>query len=494
MQETQIHPAGIERLSAPDPESRGRMRSALAAILATREVRQFLGDTLPEVLEALAGDHRANRYVFKLLGRYLRRTLRGPDGSLGEATLQELLSDEQFVHSIATSLPGLNNSLLQSIQAAVSSIEELPAARKRELTAAVLSETADGQTGLLITSLCRIANDIHEEDPEFFTHFLAAGIDKWVEDTDFGELAVSVEGVCADLTSLARAFNDSMFERPAKIVLLLALLPPVANLLLAGLCDTVTRFNQFPPDVVADATISVFRSVDGKKVGRLLNEVAELARKLDVGSALTGQPGQPQFRMSARGFIDDLIGEMDGEVFWKAREAWEQGREAIQHATLSSLKKRPGMVVQQLRNGPALRSRKYRLLKSKLELLEELPEDDLCDAAVSGINRMDGDSLAEVLNLAASLFNRMRNERPDAIRQALDEFVNALDLEECGEAVKGLTDDLAASLRPYGRTIAPHVAGMAGAWGGHEHGGHSEQSENAPTAARGASDQKGVAA
>ncbi len=452
------YPGRIEKGTGLDQEKHDPMGSPLAAILDTREVRVFLGNMLPEVLEAIGGDKKGKKYIFRWVGNYLRKSLSRPEEVLHKKQLQLLFEDEHFIHSIVTSFPSLLSKVFQTMNTLMGSVEALPAETKKDLISKLLGESrANGQSGILLTNLFRTFNDIYSSDPQFFADRLAAGADKWLEETDFGELKVCLESSFRDLTRLLTSLNDSMFERPAKVVLLIALIPPLANVLLTGLNDTVRRFNDFPPDVVADAMLALFRNLDSKTMGTLLNEIIELGRKLNVGSALTGQTGQPQSRMDLREVMNDVLGEIDEEVLFKFREAWAQGKETVNYAMLNALKSRPKMVILHLRSALLLQNYKYRILKNKLNLLESLPEDEILDALTTGVSRIQGDLLAEVINITAFLLNGVRDKEPNTFRKLFDEVVSRVDRNEFEKAVKGLLEDIAASLKPVGNTILPYL-------------------------------------
>jgi hypothetical protein len=442
------YPGRIEKVTGRNSGKHDPIASPLAAILNTREVRELLANILPEVLETIGGDKKGKKYVFRWVGNYLRKSLSRPQDVLRQKQLQSLLEDEHFIDSIVTSFPSLLDNLFQTMNTLMGSM-----------------------------------NDIYVRYPEFFSDRLGAGVDKWVEETDFAELKACLENSFRDLTGLLNRLNNSMFERPAKVVLLMALVPPLANFLLTGLNDTVRRFNDFPPDLVADAMLSLFREVDSKTMGALFNEVIELGRKLNVGSALTGQTGQPQFRMDLRKVMQELLGEIDEEVLCKFREAWAQGKETVNYAMTHALKSRPEIVMHHLRTAPSLQNYKYRILKNKLNLLDSLPEEQILDALTSGFSRIDGDSLAEVMNITASLVNRIRDRDSTAIRKLFDEVVNSLDMHECEEAVKGLIDDIGASLKPVGNTLLPYfIQVLAGEWMQTEDDDNKEDLESARAA------------
>lgn len=455
--------AAIRKVSDVDMADDGNF-PVIAKILQTREVRQMLGNILPDLLRIFAGKSVVKRSIMKGVGKYLKKSLSRPGDIFEEQELRLLFEDGNFVQSIATPIPEMVNGLFEVISTAVSTIEGFETDEKKALFASLFSASSDPQTATLITRFARIFIDIHGDDPEFLTRTLGPGLARMIDNTDFGDLKVFLDGTFKDITSLTRVINEAMFDKPAKVVLLLTILPMLVNMLAKILDDTVGRFNSFPPDLVADVILALVREVDARAVGALTNEVMELFRKINVGSALIGDPGMPQCRLDMSRFIEDFTAEIDIDLLWKFREAVAVSRERVDLSMLAVLKKNPDLVINRLRKAPGLKNFRIKSANQKLELIENLPEKEATEALSEGIAKIDTNLIAEWINLSTLLLNRLNESSPDVLPGLADQLISTLDLYAVEDTVKWAVENLGEVLKPLGRIIMPNLIKMAAGW------------------------------
>jgi hypothetical protein len=457
-------PGGIRKVTEVDRLSDDGQNTVISRILGTREVRELIGGLLPQVLCALAGDSRVKRFVFRKAGNYIQKSLSRPGDVLEKSELPHLFEDEGFIKEMLEPLPGITGGLMTAVSTIVKTIEELPTKEKKEVLSGLLSGSETGQQGQLINSFARIMIDIYKDDPEFLTHTFGPGLAKRLDQTDFGELNVFLDGTFKDLISLFKVASDTLFNKPAKVVLLLTVLPSLINMVSKIFEDILTRFNTFPPDLVADALLSIFREIDGKSVGVLANEGMELFRKINVGSALIGDPGMPQCRLDIAAFIDDMTSQIDVELLWKFRELVAVSKERANLSLLSILKKKPELVIERLRNAPKIRNYHIRAIKQNMGLIESLPETKALEAIQEGIANIDSNAMAEIINTISIMINRLNASSPDLLPNLADEFVKSLDLDEFEDAVKCTMESLREAIKPLGHIIFPNLIKMTAEW------------------------------
>jgi len=314
-----------------------------------------------------------------------------------------------------------------------------------------------GNIGKLVTIAARMLTKIHESNPDFLARTFEPGFKKFIEGIDFGELRDLMDGSADDIAALVKMANDVAWLYPAKLVLTLSFIPDIVNGMLLIVKESVNRFNQTSPDIVADIVLSLVRKIDGRSAGKCFNELIELIRSIHTGSALIGDPGTPKFLQDISKLFTDAAEFVDGEVLAKARVALSEDREAICNTTTDVLKENPDLWLKPLMRyadiiNPGIRSKSYRL-----SALEELPEEDLTIAVNNGISDLDMQEAAEVINLFSILFNRVRSLKPTILETLVTQFVNALDLYEVKDAAGRMMTDLGESFRPAGRAIIPHV-------------------------------------
>lgn len=466
---------GIRKVTPIDRlEDEGRS-TVVSKILGTREVRELLGNLLPQVFTTLAGEGKMKRFAFKKAGNYIKKSLSRPDDVLEKSELPHLFEEEAFVNKVQEMLPDITDELTAAMTGMLKTIESLPVKDKKEVFSNLFAKRDSSRQGEMMNSFARIITDIHKEDPEFLTHTLGPNMADCLDGIDFGELKVFLDGTFKDVALLAKTANDAMFDKPAKVVLVLAILPSLMNMMTTILKDTVTRFNVFPPDIVADVVLSIFREVDGKTVGGVLNEAMELFRKINVGSALIGDPGMPRCRLDMAAFIDDMTSEIDVALLWKFRELLAMSKERMHLSQLSILKKKPELVIERLRNAPKVRNYGIRATKQNMGLVEDLPEAKSVEALKEGIGDIDANAVAEIINSVSLMVNRLNNSDPDLLPDLAEEFVNSLDLYEVEDAVQSTMENIGDVIEPLGSIIFPNLIRMATNWLSSNGNGQSEE-------------------
>ena len=456
--------SGIQKVSNIDLLNDKGKNTALLEILQTREVRQAIGDTLPDILYAYAGDSRIKGFLMKVFGGFVHKSLSRPGDGVENIDLLTLFQDERFIRNLFRPLPNTMNGLMEGLTVILRSVEQLQPDEKSEVLDKLFSAVDIGQAGDAFTRFSRIMSDVYREHPEFLTKTISPNITELIEKTDFGEAKEFFDHLTGDLARLVSNTNDSMFECPTKVIVLLTLIPTLINTLFSVADDTVKRFNGFPPDMLADVVLSLMNRVDADTAGKLLNETMELSRKLNTGSALLGEIGAPKFRNDAEVLIQDVLGQIDIEMLWKFKEAMEQGKDTLNHCLIKAFRDNPEMAMIKLRRTPLIKNYKLKRILDALEFFEELPEKEIADTLSEGLSELDVDSLAEAANLLAILFNRIQAQHPELLPKLVHKFTNALDTDECEEAIKSIIDEIGKGFKPIGSRIMPHLLGAIGQW------------------------------
>ena len=152
----------------------------------------------------------------KLAGNYLNKLLTRPQDIFEEKELQLLFEDQQFLRNIGEPLPDIINGLIDVIVTVTKTIGEMSSAEKKKVFGDVIAKISTGHTGEIITQGCRIINDIHKEDPEFFAKALEPGFQKWVESIDFGEIREMFDNSSKDGHAFVKMVNNSPVAVPGQ--------------------------------------------------------------------------------------------------------------------------------------------------------------------------------------------------------------------------------------------------------------------------------------
>ena len=296
-------------------ERKNVLESVLKDILATKEARQAIIGFVPLLLETWSGDSKIKTQVSKITSSIVKNQLSRPEDRHHKNEIIALFEDENFVNNLTCLLPGLVNDLTD----ALSGINLGENGAAKDLLHTLLTETGKGRTGSVLTSMVRLVSHIHKTDPQFFTSTLEPGIQKWIQSVDFAELKEAVDGSGPDALAFVEMVNTVIWQYPSKVIGIFSLLPSFINVLAGSLNISLTKLNAVPPDLLTDIITSLMEEISAEEVSSVINELAEISRKLHTGSALLGEPGAPRLENALTDKIEDIIAQVDSRIFWKGK-------------------------------------------------------------------------------------------------------------------------------------------------------------------------------
>ncbi len=447
-------------------ENNGRAAAAslLSEILSTREVRAVIADAVPEVLGLWAGDRFTRRLIGRAAARDIQKGLARPQADQKPKGLAELFSDPRHLDRLADMLPGLLDTAGEIAAKTGEALAALPPDQQEKILSAILSAVSSGRSATVITTWAKVLAEVQSESPDFLARTLEPGVRKWIADTDFGELKELLEATAGSTGPMAAMVNDLLWRYPAKVVLLLSFLPCLANILLDAANETLGRFNRLPPDLVADVVLSCFRELDGQKIGRTINELTELGRKIHTGSALTGDGGVTGFSRDLHDFLTTVVNTLDGKALFQAKAALAGGRQTLAASLADTLEDNPDLVREFLRSRHAGWNAAIKTTGRHAAMLADMPADEFTNAFSESLSQLDAGEAAEIVNLVFLLINRIRDLNPEVLPSVAAQVVNGLDLSEIEDAVEGMTRDIGDVLKPMGRAVLPHLIQTACQW------------------------------
>jgi len=391
-------------------------RPALIRLLQTREARQALAKMLPDVISVFASANPFKQRIMGIVAGFLQKSLARPTDGLNKAELRALLEDPAFIQSLV-----------------------------------------NGGSGGIITEACRIINGLHKQDPEFFTKALAPGFAAWVESVDFGEIREMVDTAATDGQAFIRMANQVLWQYPAKMVLLLSLLPSSLNFAADALQVSVGKLNELPPDMVTDVILSFIRELNTPAIAGVFNELTEIARKIHTGSALLGDPGVPELPKVLSQLIDAVIQKTDPATFWKARIALAETRAAIGQAVTASVHNQPALKRLGMMKSAEIANIRLHALNRRLAEWDSETDAEMADAFADHLAAWDVQELAEMGNNLLRIFNRLGNQKPELFADIVGQFVNALDPFELSDAASRVLNGPGAALLPLTRAVVPKL-------------------------------------
>jgi hypothetical protein len=371
---------------------------------------------LPDVISVFAGASPFKQRIMGILAGFLQKSLARPTDGLEKAELRALFEDPRF-----------------------------------------FADLVNGRTGGLITQACRIINDLHQKDPEFFTKAFAPGFTTWVESVDFGEIREMVDTAATDGQAFIRMANQVLWQYPAKMVLLLSLLPSSLNFAADALQVSVGKLNELPPDMVTDVVLSFIRELNTPAIAGAINELTEVARKIHTGSALLGDPGAPELPKVLSRVMDEIIPKIDPATFWKARIALAEIRAAMDQALASSVKNQPDLKRLNMIKKAEIANIYLHATNRRLSDWDSETDEDLAAAFTDHLNAWDVQELAEVGNNLLRIFNRLGDASPALFADIASQFVNALDPFEVSDAAARVLNGLGEAAAPLARAVIPKL-------------------------------------
>lgn len=436
-------------------EKEAEKNTALADILRTREVRQTLSDVLPDVLDVFAKESKIGKLILKQVGNFLKKRLARPQDSSGDKELQRLFADQQFIKNISEPLPDMMNGLFDIMGTLARTLEEMPAAEKKKLFGNVFKGISSAQAGEMINRGCRNINSIHKEDPEFFANILEPGFQNWVESVDFGEIREMFDNSAADRHAFVKMVNTVLWQYPAKMVMILSLLPSLVNLLTDTLDLSVGKLNELPPDMLTDVILSFAREINSDSMAGVFEQLTEIIRKIHTGSALLGEPGAPQLPKVVSGKVEEIVAQIDPNTLWKAKIALAETKAVLGQAVTAAINKKPDFRHLNLTMGPELTNIRLKSFNQRLAGWESLDDGDLAKFVEHHLSAYDVQEMAEVLNNTLRIINRLGDEKQTLYTEFASQLVNAMDEYELAEAAKQLFNGVSEEFKPMARAVVP---------------------------------------
>jgi len=395
----------------------------------------------------------------------LKKAAAGPASWLAEKALASgetpgltaVFEKPEHLEALFNEIPRLFQGLGGVILSVVHALECLPSDRKKAMIDRLFSGFSKEGGNRCLPSLVRMAEEVYQGDPTFLSPRILPLLDRWVAQTDFGELKNLFDTARDDIDALFKGLADLAFEYPAKLVTVLSVAPDAVNLVLSTVERVLGHVNAMPPDILTDLVLGLFRGIDAKTTGRIIHRINEAIRQIHTGSTLVGEMDAPQFTMELREKIRDFIGEIDPLLALKARNALIDGRETVLSELIAALEDRPELLNLWLSHLASARNADIRLFKRKIQVIETLPEEDAVSALAAGLSSWNAYDLADTVNAVSRMVNRIHRTHPGVLGTLVTEYVNTLDRYELEETLDVACRDIGQAVRPVFRMAAPYL-------------------------------------
>ncbi len=293
-------------------------------------------------------------------------------------------------------------------------------------------------------------NEVSKEARENFRRFIEA--------VDFGELKEALDRSSARSGPYIQMINEELWRYPAKVVCILSMLPALSNTALRGVRETAVPLNRMAPDLLADVVISLIRNVDAKEISGIVNELAELVRKIHTGSALIGEPGRPALPELFEKISNEITESIDLALFLKASLMLGEIRGQLDRAISGAVNSSPDLMKEKLKKEFRKTASSATDLERTLDAVERGFSDDELEVLISGgLAEIDFQELASTVSRFCELTNRIYEINPDLIKGLLSQFFSSLDSFEAAETMGLIAADIAESVKPSAPVLLPPI-------------------------------------
>jgi hypothetical protein len=293
-------------------------------------------------------------------------------------------------------------------------------------------------------------NEVSNEARENFRRFIEA--------VDFGELKEALDSSSVRSGPYIEMINEELWRYPAKVVCILSMLPALSNIALRGVRETAAPLNRMAPDLLADVVISLIRDVDTKEISGIVNELAELVRKIHTGSALIGEPGRPALPELFEKTSSDVTESLDIPLILKASLMLGEIRGQLDKAIIDAVNSNPELMKEKLTREFRKTASSAGSIERTLDSVERSFSDDELEALISGgLAELDFQELASNVSRFCEIINRIYEINPDIIKGLLSQFFSSLDTFEAAETVSLIAADIAESVKPAAPVLLPPI-------------------------------------
>jgi len=429
----------------------------IAEALQTREIRKTVDSVITEIINQWEEGNTFKSIISNPAKWLVNKSFSKAEDIHQENELLSLVKRQGMIEHIGVILPVFIKSVSEIINTIAASLEKVPFNKQKQFFDNFVSSFDPEITGQTAKAFAKATDMLHKNNPTFFSEKTIPVIRSFIENIDFGDLRRSVDNSEEDIHSIIQGLNDLLVEFPGKLITGLSFIPCISNHIFFYLKDLSYRFNILPADILTDILISIFKEFDGKTIGSFINNVNEVIRQVHTGSALIGEAGSPQFSADLLEKMKSIQSEIDNELLLKAGNALIDGKETILKTFNTILNNDQELLKVHLQHLVLSYNSKITVLKEKLEIIDELNEDDDSESLSSVISEINIFDFAETINTSIFILNTLQKNSPKTLQKIISEFISTLDIDEIENALETIFIENNTTFRPFVRTAFPII-------------------------------------
>ncbi len=296
----------------------------------------------------------------------------------------------------------------------------------------------------------------NQEDAVAGADTVANFIRDFLASADFGAWKEMVESSGERQVAAAESMNEVVIDYIGKAFVLLSALPSMLDTTCTILKNMLeTQMELQPPDILFEAINGIWSSVDGKKIGEVLNLQYEFTKRFNIGSHLAGDGVRPAIQLLVANVLQEVAEGIDPEVFADMKTGVAENQEAVQNGVADFLKNVPEFGKKYFVHKADVANIKMRSLKNRLQSLASM--ENFEDIVQEWNQAFDPLEFADLLTSCIETVNIIHEDNPELIPNLLTGLFGTIDAGELEAAVTGVLTDAVQAVKPAVTPLMPSL-------------------------------------
>jgi hypothetical protein len=370
---------------------------------------------------------------------------------------EKIADTDSFRHVCSTLIPELFNTFPRAVNAIGQSFAKETALQQISVLSDLIQRLDFDKWAETIQTWILLSHSVETENNQFLTQNLRPAINAFLSKIDFSDLKDMLTQTSSDIYALSEVLNSMLWKYPAKMVLLCSIIPLAGNTTCMVARNTLKHFNDVPPDVLADILISIIKEFDTNIFAQMIDELAELARKIHTGAALIGEPGADALAQQIRRMYEKLIENVNTNNVFKAKQAIEQIKNSIWNVWFDRLSADADRCSQAIHLWFDHKNLAIRHASQIFSMLDNIPDEQLAEFIGNQMHDLEMTEVAEIINQIVQMILRLEQVAPDALHSVLFQWIESLDEMAIETMNEQLAEPLITALSPIIQKIVPHL-------------------------------------
>jgi len=376
----------------------------------------------------------------------------------GTNSLFEKIADtDSFRHVCTSIIPELINTFPRALNAIGLSFAKESPSQQTAIFSDLFHRIDFNKWAESIQTWINLSCSVETENNQFLAQNLRPAINAFLSKIDYSDLKDLLTQASSDINALSETLNTMLWKYPAKMVLLCSIIPLAGNTSCMIARNTLKHFNEVPPDVLADIALSIIKEFDMKFFVQMIDELAELIRKIHTGAALIGEPGADALSQQIRLMYEKLADNVNTKNVFKAKQAISQMKNSLWDTWFSSIAENDERLSFAIKLWFGQKNQAFRQTCQTTSLLNDIPDDQLTEFIGDQIQDLEMTELAEIINQMVQLILRLDQMSPESLHSILFQWMESLDDEAIDIMNVQLAEPFMTALAPIIQRILPHL-------------------------------------